>query len=258
MPTQLPPLTGDDELDQFNYDVSQELNNLSTATGDVEVTTDNQARPIIDGNVLGYQSRFLEAAYGTDANGAGFSQTVSGLPAGSTELWQGLRNQDTNTSTSNPADFTWRQIIGFADINTVNASYRTIGGREIDWNFTTAVPAGFTIDTGPVIDLDSLPGAAGEDGDDNVSVLIENTTENGDAFRNGEGATKTYEATVLFGGERLTDADHAGFIFTWRYNATIVQGPVTGATGRTYSTTSTEINNAPGRLAQLTCQVICT
>ena len=174
MPTQTPPITGNEELDQFNYDVHQSINH-ETGTSDVEVTTDDQGRPVVGDATLSYQERFLESAYGTDATGANFSQTVSGLPAGSTVIYQGLRNQADVVASNNPAEFTWRLITGPVNSDTLMPAYRNIGGRLIDWSFATTIPNEFVLDSGPVIDLDE--GIAG------ISAIQGNVTwSNGSVF----------------------------------------------------------------------------
>ena len=110
MPTQTPPLTGNEELDQFNYDVHQSLNHDVGSGVDTEV--DDEGRTVIDGITIGYQERYLETAYGTDANGANFSQTISGLPPDFfADVWQGVRNQASNIASNNPAEFTWRCLL---------------------------------------------------------------------------------------------------------------------------------------------------
>ena len=245
MPTQLPPITGNNELDQFNYDVSQALasNVGGGGTSDVTVSTDNQDRPVIGGLTLGYQDRFLETAYGTSANGANFSQTVGGLPTGSTTIYQGVRNQEDLLATNNPADFTWRLITGPVNSDTLMPSYLLTGGRRIDWSFGTTVPNGYSLDNGTVIDLD---GFILQDGESAITANI--LSNEGNIFRNAVGPNKTLSAFVFDNGtgQVLTNPPSPGtpFIFyTWRRgDGTIAQ--VTSQTNRMVVTSGVMANGS--------------
>ena len=155
------------ELDIYNTQVSSDLDSISDALG-ITVSRDAQDRPVIDGIVQPYEERYLHTRYGTDENGAGFTAdytTISGLT-----VFQGIRNSDVPAESTNPAEYTWREI-------TVSSGwapyFRTLGGRQIDWVFTTTVPTGYTLDdSGTVVDLDSLPGAIGAPGQSAIQALV--------------------------------------------------------------------------------------
>ena len=155
------------ELDIYNTQVSSDLDSISDALG-ITVSRDAQDRPVIDGIVQPYEERYLHTRYGTDENGAGFTAdytTISGLI-----VFQGVRNSDVPAESTNPAEYTWREI-------TVSSGwapyFRTLGGRQIDWVFTTTVPTGYTLDdSGTVVDLDSLPGAVGAPGQSAIQALV--------------------------------------------------------------------------------------
>ena len=150
--------------DQWSYELTQEFN--STPTVDDMVDVDDQGRVLIDNTPVGYRFRYLDTAYGSDTNGANFAITPSALPNGTSPVYQGVRNTGASAQSTNPADFTWREVNSAVLSQNLNAFYRTIGGRNIDWTFNSAASiAGFVEDTGTAsIDLDSLPGAVGDDG----------------------------------------------------------------------------------------------
>ena len=229
-----------DNTDSWAYEVTQELNTLTQATGDgsdVETGTDDQGRSTVGDVTIGYQLRYLETAYGTDANGANFAQTIAGLPTGSTTIYQGLRNQSDTTAVTNPASYVWRQLtvpLGTSS-TTLVAYYRLIGGRDIDWTFETSVPTSFTADDGSVIDLEAFTaGQRGEAGADAIQtqITIRDTEglqltsdpatwpqdDDGQFFRNNMGDGKTLLATVFIGGVAQDFATHNTYTYSWTRN----------------------------------------
>ena len=168
----LPPFRGEfssnedyqEAYDQWAYEITQEMN--TTAAADSMVEMDDQGRVLVDNTPVGYRFRYLDTAYGSDATGADFAITPSALPSGTTPVYQGVRNSEGSAQSTNPADFTWREINSTVLSQNLNAFYRTIGGRNIDWVFgNAATVAGFIEDDGTAsIDLDSLPGAVGANG----------------------------------------------------------------------------------------------
>ena len=143
------------ELDIYNTQVQSDLENISITT---TAETDNEGYPIVDGVRIGYQERYLAVRYGTSATGAGFTDdytTIVGLT-----VFQGLRNAPTVTESTNPADYTWREL------NVVTGwipSYRIAGGRLVDWDFSTTTPTNYIVDNvAGAIDLDAF--AVGADG----------------------------------------------------------------------------------------------
>ncbi len=114
----IPPKTGDDALDQWAYEITQDVNSgeLGTGgTGTAEAELDDQGRAIIEVNgeevSLGYPFRYLDIAYGTDINGANFANVISDLPAEYEEVYQGVRNTNLAGQVTNPASFLWRRIV---------------------------------------------------------------------------------------------------------------------------------------------------
>ena len=160
----LPPYTGDTDLDYFNAEVARQINSGDLGAGgtsDIETGTDDEAYPTVGGLRVQYQERYLHTRYGTSSSGANFTDdytTISGLT-----VFQGLRNSASETESTNPADYTWRQINVIAGWIP---SYRIVGGRLVDWDFSTVTPDGFTVDEGDDFDLDTFAteGMDGEDG----------------------------------------------------------------------------------------------
>ena len=168
-----PPLTGDDEVDRFNKEVADEINNMvdsPSGTSDVETGTDEEDYPTVGGFRIGYQRRYLHVKYATNSSGTtGFTNdytAISGLT-----VYQGLRNSDSATESTNAADYTWRElsvVVGWAP------SYRIAGGRLVDWDFSTSVPTNYVLDniTG-AIDLDNFAsGATGASGTGFEEVFV--------------------------------------------------------------------------------------
>ena len=187
----LPPLTGEQDEDQWKTQVTNWANsgNLggqgSNIDGDAVTYEDNGE--ILAGDILlGYQLRYLDTAYATNATGSdNFSDQIADLPADATVIYQGRRNSATPNKSNTPAAFTWVLINPVTDGDTpgdgLGAYYRTAGGRFLDWIFDTTQPTGYTLDDGAsVIDLElfeGTPGPRGEQGvsgDDGSSVAVVN------------------------------------------------------------------------------------
>ena len=203
MTISLPPYTGDPDLDYFNSEVARQINTGEIGAGDaadVETGTDDEAYPTIGDLRLGYQERYLSTAYGTSSTGANFTTDYTAI-VGLT-VFQGLRNTNVTTESSNPADYTWREL------NVITGwipSYRIAGGRLVDWDFSTTTPTNYIVDNiAGAIDLDDFAtGAAGadgedgedgengEDGSDGNTVAIMNATSN-----TGTGQQNSFDVVV--------------------------------------------------------------
>ena len=156
------------ELDIFNTQVESDLENITAGSSDVSVVRDDQDRPVIGGIVQSYQQRYLLTRYATAPDGSvGFTadyNNISGLT-----VYQGVRESSSPNESTNPADYTWRELNVTAGWTP---SFRTLGGRQVDWMVGSSVPSGFTEDTASaVVDLDSLPGATGADGNSVGTVV---------------------------------------------------------------------------------------
>ena len=183
------------ELDIYNTQVSSDLENVTAGMADAaSVARDNQDRPVIGGIVQAYQERYLLTRYATSPDGTvGFTPdytTISGLT-----VYQGLRESASSTESSNPIDYIWREL----NISSGwTPSFRTVGGRQIDWMFGSSVPSGFTEDTSAtIIDLDSLPGAVGADGN-SVGTVVAFIRSSSDITSTTPAATTYNTATGAF------------------------------------------------------------
>ena len=192
----IPPLRSEfsDEVDyqmaydQWAYDITQEMNTAAAGSADAEM--DNQGRVVINNVSVGYRFRYLDTAYGSDNNGADFSQTVAGLPQNTSPIYQGVRNVATASSSTNPVEFTWREVNNTMNSQDLVAGYRLIGGRDLDWSFDANLPANYTEDSGPPIDLENFAaGEQGPEGDPALTVFLSITS--GNVFRNQAGPDKT-------------------------------------------------------------------
>ena len=114
------------ELDIFNTQVESDLENITAGSSDVSVVRDNQDRPVIGGIVQSYQQRYLLTRYATAPDGSvGFTadyNNISGLT-----VYQGVRESATPNESTNPADYTWRELSVAAGWTP---SFRTLGGRQ--------------------------------------------------------------------------------------------------------------------------------
>ena len=111
MTLQQAPYTGDTDLDSWTNEVTRQVNSGELAGAvSVEVTTDDEDRPVVGGITLGYTERYLQTRYATSSDGTqGFTDdytTISGLT-----VFQGLRNSADAAESTTPADYTWRQLM---------------------------------------------------------------------------------------------------------------------------------------------------
>ena len=107
---------------------------VNPATGEV---TDPNA------NILWYLYRFLDIRFADDNQGTNFTTTHGG------RTFYGLRNTMSSTTSSNPADYVWRQF------NGQQPQYLVYGGGQVELIFDNDVQTGFTsiIGTNNRIDL---------------------------------------------------------------------------------------------------------
>ena len=181
----LPPHTDDKDMDYWTQAVTEAIRE-GTAASSAEFLTgqDDQGRPTIGMVSLGYQERYLHVRYSSSADGTeNFTNDYTQITGLS--IYQGLRNSPSTTESEIPAAYTWRQI---SFVTGWMPTYRTVGGRQIDWMFIASLPTGFTLDDGShVIDLDSLPGAVGADGNTQGTITI---------FQRSDSAPETPAATT--------------------------------------------------------------
>lgn len=132
-----------------NYLLSNFTQNVSAdpATGQVIGPT---------GNVQGYLYRYLSVKYADSFDGTvNFSNTPT------SRLYFGLRNSDSSTESTNPADYLWSLVSG--GFSTTKLFYYTVtGGRQINYVVGLAAPSAlYQADSGSAIDLDVISGSDG-------------------------------------------------------------------------------------------------
>jgi hypothetical protein len=101
------------------------------------------------GEIQYYLYKYMFVKYADSFDGSvGFSNTPTN------KGYYGLRNSDSTTESTNPADYLWTQVSGGFG-TTKFLYYLTTGGRAIQFQVATAVPnAGWSVDPGTPIDLD--------------------------------------------------------------------------------------------------------
>ena len=262
----LPPETGNAELDQWLNEIQREGLGGGAGSGTSTATIDGQAveADLETGEVtagtafLRYLYQYLDVAYATDANGSNFSNTIAGLPTGTTVIWQGRRNQQSTSqaTSAQAAAFSWALINNPTNLDEtqMKAWYRLPGGNTIDWLFQATQPTGYTEEDGTgVIDLElQARGPAGLDAVNAVlTIRISGGVSAADAatrFAAGNldpddlafdpdgmdfGATtitKVLVANVFVGGNLSSLSDRRGYSYEWSRNGQTFTPSLAGAT----------------------------
>jgi len=141
-----PPITGNKELDAFLSQLM--LEGTSGAFDGVTVDTNTGVISDANGNLLGYLYRYLAVKYADDNLGDGMSNVPTN------KAYYGIKNSDSSTESSNPADYRWFQVTGGFG-TTKFLWYQSVGGRKVNFRVATTVPAvGWLVDPGTAIDAD--------------------------------------------------------------------------------------------------------
>lgn len=103
------------------------------------------------GQVVGYLYKYIAIKYADSFDGSlNFSNTPTG------RLYYGIRNSNDSVESTNPADYTWRQVTGGFG-TTKFVWYITSGGRQIQFAAQNASPGlGWVQDAGVSINLDVI------------------------------------------------------------------------------------------------------
>jgi hypothetical protein len=132
-------------------EISDALNYLLANFG-TGLNTDVNSGEITSGStVVGYLYKYMDVKYADSSDGSvGFSDSPTN------KSYFGTRNHDTNTESTNPADYVWRQATGGFG-TTKFLYYQTSGGRQITFAVATVEPTeNYLKDTGAAIDLDII------------------------------------------------------------------------------------------------------
>ena len=114
--------------------------------------------------IVSYLYKYLQVRYADSYDG---SVNFSNLPTN--RLYYGIRNDDSPTESTNPADYLWLPVTGGFG-TTKFFWYNTTGGRQIETFIGAVRPSpNFVKDTGNAIDLDLLTTSA-EDKTDPIAV----------------------------------------------------------------------------------------
>lgn len=145
-------LDGNPTPGEISEAVNYLLSNFSQS-----VSSDPNTGQIIGpgGDIVGYLYKYMFIKYADSFDGTvGFSNTPTN------KGYYGLRNSDSSTESTNPADYIWTQVTGGFS-TTKFLYYLTTGGRSIQFQVSTSVPnPGWAVDPGTAIDLDFVTGAS--------------------------------------------------------------------------------------------------
>lgn len=131
--------------DAVNYLLSNFSANLSSDPSNGQITGGN-------GQIIGYLYKYMMVKYADSFDGSlNFSNTQTN------RLYYGLRNDNSSTESTNPADYIWYKVAGSGFGTTKTLYYKVTGGRSITFNVATTSPGyAWVPDTGAAIDLDAL------------------------------------------------------------------------------------------------------
>jgi len=137
------------------------LNNFSTG-----LSSNSGTGQIIGptGTTVGYLYKYMAVKYADNSTG---TTNFSNSPTN--RLYYGIRNSNSATESSNPADYIWSQVTGGFG-TTKFLYYISTGGRQINFQVATSLPdTGWVIDGGGSIDLDVVTSG-------NIPVIVDSFT----------------------------------------------------------------------------------
>lgn len=144
-----PPYTDNPDLDAFLYNIylngtdSSGLGGLNPNTTTGEITDS-------EGNVVGYLYQFIHVKYADSNTGLNMSDTQTG------KSYYGIHNNPAASESTNPADYTWYEVVGTFG-TTKSLYYYVLGGRQVKFDVNTD-PQDYhwLVDTGIAINLDLI------------------------------------------------------------------------------------------------------
>jgi len=146
------PITGDEYLDTFLYDLRDEVINL---TGTSTTTGSSTYQNPHKGSVTGYPYRYMHVKYADDNIGTGFSNSQTN------KKFFGIYNSDLTTESTNPTDYSWIEV-GNGGFNTINNMwYIVTTGRQLGYFVGSSSPGTlYSIEPGSAIDLNLVSAIA--------------------------------------------------------------------------------------------------
>lgn len=141
----------------INYILSNFATGLSSNAGTGEIVGPT-------GIVVGYLYKYMAIKYADNSTGTtNFSNTPTN------RFYYGIRNSNSATESTNPADYSWNQVTGGFGA-TKFLYYIATGGRQINFQVATSLPdTGWVIDGGGSIDLDVVTSG-------NIPVIVDSFT----------------------------------------------------------------------------------
>lgn len=138
----------------INYILSNFSTGLSSNAGTGEIVGPT-------GTIVGYLYKYMAVKYADNSTGTlNFSNTPT------SRLYYGIRNSNSATESTNPADYSWNQVTGGFG-TTKFLYYIATGGRQINFQVATSLPdTGWVIDGGGSIDLDVVTSG-------NIPVIVD-------------------------------------------------------------------------------------
>lgn len=108
------------------------------------------------GDVVSYLYKYIYVKYADSFDG-----TVNFSDTPTNRQYYGLRNDDSATESTNPADYVWYQVVGGFS-TTKFIFYSVTGGRRVNIVVSTSAPSIlYQADSGVAIDLDQISGSDG-------------------------------------------------------------------------------------------------
>jgi hypothetical protein len=129
------------------------------------------------GSVSGYLYKYISVKYADSFDGTvNFSNTPTN------RLYYGIRNSDSSTESTNPADYLWSLVSGGGFSTNKYLYYITTGGRQIQFAVAISTPnTGWIVDPSTAIDLDVISGANGP-----ANFVVRRITNDSSAPTNAE------------------------------------------------------------------------
>jgi len=139
------PITGDEYLDTFLYDLRDAVVNINSSAG--TETASVFVSPAA-GSAAGYPYRYMHIKYADDNVGGGISNVQTN------KKYFGIFNSDLTTESTNPTDYTWIEVSGSGFGTTYFLWYIVTPGRQFGYYVSLSSPGVlYSIDTTTAIDL---------------------------------------------------------------------------------------------------------
>jgi len=150
-----PPITGNDDLDSWLYNLSLEAADGFGGGGGTTITniyngTNEEAADPSTGVSVEYPHQYIHIKYADDNIGTGFSNVPTN------KLYWGIHNNASLSESTNVADYTWFQTqSGFGSLTSLY--YLILGGNQIKFAIATTQPDyKWLVDAGLAVDLHTI------------------------------------------------------------------------------------------------------